>query len=483
MGVGPRSERNVGIVIVMSLFGALSSATSGLRVIQGQIQLVSDNVARSDDPNRTRHVLEQTVDKTGSVTIAQYSRQIDRALRAQYESTIAEEAGAQTTATFMRRIMDMMGASANGKPPLIAAVEGFQKAWTDLDATPESTVAQGQVVQFGEAMAREIRRISQGVEDMDARLRIEIQENVTRLNDALAEIDRLNVDVIRLRSVGEPSMNQEDQRDKLVREVAELTSVRVVERSDGRLSLFTPTGLALIDAGPARLSYQNGRLVSASSNTPIDSHMQEGRLGALLEMVSDGSLTDPPTPASRTPSAEIIRKLRSQLDALAGAFTAPTRPGEPTSFADAYDAGEPEAGELRSQFFTGTTRFSITINENLLTGEVAIKQDAIARTTAAMTDVGRSLTADGVTITNTTYVGMTTTIVANWGNGTKSAEDHAKLAADFKAQLQSRYQSSTGVNLDEEIATLQILQRNYSASARVMQVINTMFDALEGIVR
>jgi flagellar hook-associated protein 1 FlgK len=47
---------------------------------------------------------------------------------------------------------------------------------------------------------------------------------------------------------------------------------------------------------------------------------------------------------------------------------------------------------------------------------------------------------------------------------------------------EQRYQQETGVNLDEELANLQLLQNAYAASARLMTVIQTLFDTLQAAV-
>jgi flagellar hook-associated protein 1 FlgK len=47
--------------------------------------------------------------------------------------------------------------------------------------------------------------------------------------------------------------------------------------------------------------------------------------------------------------------------------------------------------------------------------------------------------------------------------------------------LQSRLQSETGVNLDEELSNLTIYQNAYAASARVISIVQTMYDALMNI--
>ena len=44
--------------------------------------------------------------------------------------------------------------------------------------------------------------------------------------------------------------------------------------------------------------------------------------------------------------------------------------------------------------------------------------------------------------------------------------------------MQSQYSSETGVNLDSELSTLIVYQNAYSASARVISTIQSMYDAL-----
>lgn len=150
-----------------SLFGVLNHSSNGLRLIQGQLGLVAENVARAEDPNRTRHSLEQTVDNQGNATIAQYKRQVDVALRVQMEQTVSEEAGAATLSTYMRRATDLLG-TTGGTPPLTNALDKFQAAWKELAATPESTVAQGQIIVHGEDLAREIRRLNSDIGEIES---------------------------------------------------------------------------------------------------------------------------------------------------------------------------------------------------------------------------------------------------------------------------------------------------------------------------
>lgn len=483
MGIGPGISPVQGTRPMTSLFGVLNNSSNGLRLIQGQLGLVAENVAKADDPNRSRHSLEQTSDNQGNAGIAQYKRQVDVALRVQLEQTISEESGAATTADYMRKATDLLGTTA-GKPPVTDALDKFETAWKELAATPESTVAKGQIVVHGEDLARELRRLNDGIASIEKQLDTDINQSVDKLNAALSSIDELNTNILVTRGAGDPTMEMEDRRDALVREVAGMMSIRTVERGDGKLSIFTTSGVSLLDAAPVKFTYDNGQLRSSASDRDLTGMVRDGKLGALLELRSDGSVQDPPQPASNLPGAEILRKLRSQTQAIAEAFLGSTKPGEPTSFADAYTSANPVGdGELPNRFFIGTGAGNIEINPGLLSGDYTVKASAAEGVAASMQAAGRTMNADGLRATGLSYSSMVSTVIAQWSSNQKVASEQATIATDFKAQLEGRYKNNTGVNMDEEIAMLQVLQRNYSAAARVMQTVNNMLDAIEGIVR
>lgn len=201
-------------------------------------------------------------------------------------------------------------------------------------------------------------------------------------------------------------------------------------------------------------------------------------------MLRDGSTTTPPTPADGAPTGEIIRKLRSQLDALAKEFTGGTSPGQPQSFRDAYDNAKPaKAGEASSGFFEGNDRFTLSVNRRLLEDKEAIKQSAVAPTVRALNAAGRRLDADGLTLTDTSYGGMVNAITGTWMSAAKTVNDQHSQEKAARQLVDERYHAKTGVNLDEEIADLQRLQTAYAASARVMQVVKSMHETLEAMIK
>lgn len=467
------------------LFSTINSATAGLAVVQSNLKLVSDNVARADDPTRTRHELKVQNDPSGSVVGVAYTRRMDQALNNKLGEAISEQGSAEAVDTYMRRIGDLLGLTT-GEATLTSALQDFDEAWQALETTPESATAHQRVIDTGTNLAHQVRSIAGNLEDIDRSIRDDIGAQVDDINGKLDQISDLNKRIISINDQpvhGDASSTLRDQRDQLVRELNELIGVKTVDQANGGLAVLTPTGLSLVDVEPVKLSFDGETVTLEGRDRDLEGHLRTGSLGALVRLVKDGSQADPPKAASTDPTEEVIRKLRSQLDAIAGAFTDKTVAGEPTSFADAYANATPtEDTELTRQFFTGTDRFSFAIDERLQDGTLDIKQAAIADTAAAVKSDGRTLTADGLSSENATYEGFVADMMGLWSKAGDDAIDALETETEIRELVEERYYNKVGINLDEEIAALQSLQTSYAATARVFQVANRLFDTLEGIV-
>ena len=62
-----------------------------------------------------------------------------------------------------------------------------------------------------------------------------------------------------------------------------------------------------------------------------------------------------------------------------------------------------------------------------------------------------------------------------------AAHDNLQFQTGVQNEISTRVQSTTGVNMDQELANLTIYQTAYSASARVVQTVQNMYDALLAI--
>lgn len=568
----------------MSLTGALNAAVASLRVNQASIQVLSANIAHVNDPNYTRKSLNREAvvlgdTQIGSVAVSSYSTAVSESLRKQMEALIASNGTNATQNEYMSRIQQLLGTSSD-QAALPSLLSQFTAAWQTLQATPESDAAQTAVIRYGQQLANEISRVASGVDAIDSEAKVDIGQSVDKVNDLLEQVFELNV---RLRSASEAGAERTeliDQRDALVREIAQYMDVRTVERENGAIALFTPAGLSLVDGPPSKFFYDGTNIFRSEDPTsPVDSLLREGKIRALLDFRLDNSGKS--IPVSTDPGTEVIRKLKSQLDAVVKAMTATTG----GSFSAAYDAagqslrieasfqttveaqpaspqystvrlsGDLRAGdvfeveingrvfsytatntdatldaiasklttlinsdttlgvtaiagasslqlvgtanntpfsiktrangdlpELRSGFFTGTDRFNFQVNQALLDGTQQLKKNSAADVVTALNNTDRTFVAAGLTVSGVSYKGMMVNIVGTSIANAKSIADEAKFSSESLSQTEQRYQADVGVNLDEELANLQVLQNAYSASARLLTVVQQLFDTLQAAV-
>ena len=569
----------------MSLDAALSAAISGLRVNQAHVQLVSANVAHANDPGYTKKTLVRESaflgnDQVGGVQVAGYQATISASLRRQFESITSTNGLTGTQQQYLSRIQTLLGSSSD-TAALPQLFNQFTAAWQSYQSQPESAAAQRQIVALGDQLAAEVRRLSAGVDAIDADIRKDLDSATDDLNDKLAKVFELNLRIKAADPNGGERLDLIDQRDVLVREIATLVDVRSVDRDNGAIALFTPAGLSLLDGAPARFDFDGTNIVSVDNGQPVNGLLREGKIKALLNLRYDGTAAG--QPASADPASEVIRKLRSQLDMVVSAFTTTT--GNPATFASAYNnstgslrvsashlttvrpgPSTPQMGtvflngslvegdvfeitikgktfsytatqndtnmdqiaqklaalinadttldvsaingvgavqlvgdtnndpftvvssvngqlsELSEGFFTSTDRYTFSVNSELLAGTQQLKKNSAANVVTALNSNDRNFIAVGLSLTNVSYKGLMSGIIGVASTNAKVVSDNAKLNADTLKMTEQRYHQDTGVNLDEELANLQVLQNAYAASARLITVIQTLFDTLQAAV-
>jgi flagellar hook-associated protein 1 FlgK len=570
----------------MSLTGALNAAVSALRVNQAQVQLVSANIAHANDPAYTRKTLstESVVlgqNQVGGVTIGGFQGTVSVSLRKQVIAQTAAAGASDASNEYLTRVQDLLGTTAD-QSALTKLMNDFTSAWQTFQAQPDSSAAQAQIIGTGTQIADQIHTIADGLDQVDNDVREDISSSVDKLNDLLKQLFQVNLQLKTASNTSAAEADLVDQRDDLVRQIAQYVDVRTAEQPDGSISLFTPAGLQLMDGPPSLFTYDGTNVTRVGDTTPVNSQLSAGRIHALLNFRQDSSAAN--KPVSSDPATEVVRKLRAQLDMMVTALTSTS--GTPPSISAAYDAatssqrvsasysttvqststsqqfttvslsGTLQTGdvfsvavngktfsytatdsdktfdqiasqianqinsdttlgvtavagvaslqlvsaninqsftvttsannqlpELPGSLFTGTNRYDFQVNASLLDGSQQLKKNSASDVVNALTSSDRNFLATGVALTGVSYSGMMTGVVGNAISGAKQVSDLAKFNGDALDMSTQRYKTDTGVNLDQEIANLQVLQNAYAASARLLTVVQDMFDTLQNIGR
>jgi flagellar hook-associated protein 1 FlgK len=88
----------------------------------------------------------------------------------------------------------------------------------------------------------------------------------------------------------------------------------------------------------------------------------------------------------------------------------------------------------------------------------------------------------GIGTVTAPFVGSLTTylrqVLSQQGEATTSANNLKQGQDVVLNALKQRFNDTSGVNVDQEMANLLTLQNSYSANARVLSAVKSMFDAL-----
>lgn len=467
----------------MSLTGAITASASGLKAQQSALQLAGSNIANVNTAGYTRK--SQTVAAgalPGSgVQVLAVTRSTDQALAADLYAYQALAGRNQVQSDYLASASQLFGGN-DGSARLATAAEDLVGAWTALQAVPDQAEAQSDAIAKADSLARTVNDLAAGVDSLDRRIADDTGGTVDQINGLLARIADLNHRITAGRQASGDTVELEDQRDAGLKALAELIDVKPIPRGDGSVAVYSAGGLTLVDQTATRLSYDGTDLTRAGDPTPLQDSIRGGRLAGLLALRA-------PLPASGGAEAgrAVIAGLRGRLDAFASQFTATTGSVPPTTLADAYDDPTlPTApGELAAGLFvaTGTPSVTLSVNPALLDGTARLKSAAIAPVVGQLTAAGRSLSAGGLTLAGRDYSGLANGITAALTSDAGNLSQRADLSAATRDEADRRLTAATGVDLDQELANLQLLQNAYSASARVITIVNQMFDQLFNVVR
>ncbi|MEI8393968.1 MAG: hypothetical protein WCF85_04475 [Rhodospirillaceae bacterium] len=463
----------------MGIFGAIASTANGFRAIPpGALPPAPVDTAA---PSLRPAAVESQSPNTPAVPVAAPSprRPLTGAL-----SLEAGEIGARRTGALQRNAV-LQDVSTLFSPPendLGAAFNKFVEGWAAFSGNPDNPETGRNLIKHGEALAGAIRTLSAGTEEISTRLSASTAAGVDELNRTLVDIHLENRAIVSRVALDRDTGDLEAKRDGLVSRVVELTGANLFPRENKGASLVTPGGQVLLDEHPTRFTAPGQPPDPASPGAvPAEGAITGGRLGALLAMSTDGSRSTPPRKAAADPGSEIVRKLRSQLDAATNTLLGRSRINQPASFADAYDSVVPKSADaLGSGFFLGDNRLTVAVNPALLNGSRTLKDNAAPNVLSSLTATNRQFITDGFTISGFGYSGLLKAVTAQWTGVADNANVEAQVAVAADSLMTRRRERPGPVDLPGEVTRLQQLQTALGSTGRIGHSLGEFLGAIGG---
>jgi flagellar hook-associated protein 1 FlgK len=381
-----------------------------------------------------------------------------------------------------------------------ALIGKFNDALQQYSSGPQDPIRAKTVLDSATDLAKSLNEATETVQAVRRQADQDIQTSVATVNSALADIQALNRQIVNGTFLGDDVSDQLDARDKLVADISQEIGIRVINRSDNDIAIYTDSGVTLFDNTARQVSFDP---------TPVYDSTVAGS-----PVVVDGvSVTGPtatmPIGAGRLKGLTDVRDTlavtyQTQLDEIArglietfaeadqsggallnatGMFSYSGSPAVPTTGTlisglageisvnaaiDPSRGGELNLirdGGINGSFYlynsSGAGGFSSRIRE-LADGLTANR---------AFDPAAESGSQDSVTDFASTSVGWL-----------QEQRRTASSDLEFRQTVQERSSDSlnqlTGVNLDYEMTLLQDIERSYQATSRLISTIDSMYQSL-----
>ena len=473
----------------MSLSHAINAARTGLQVTGLRADMVATNVSNATTPGYVRRsvlVSEITTSTNpAGVQADGVGRSTNDALTAQRMASGSDLAQASVLASSWASLSARLGDSVDGSG-LFSMMSDFQSALSNAAATPESQANLNAVVDSVKALASEFRSLSQFVSSERVDADREIASGVATVNDALAQVEALNVKLAGIDRTSARAAALMDERQRYVDTISEFLPVDTVKRQGGAIDIVTKEGVFLL-AGSARQiefppasavgagdSIESGALsgmsvggVDITPGQPSYGAVSSGLFGALF------ALRDTDLPAFNEQLDTVAGDLLSRLDGAdtdgMGVNTSlliDTNPGSPTGL----------AGRLAIN----------PLIDPLQGGQLSRLRDGLDATTPGDAGNGRLFNSmlDALQANRSLSAGgfegsyNASNLIAGFATRTgqmriSSEAVEASTAAQHSIMAEAE-RRETGVDVDTQMQMLLEIEQAYAANARVIEIANQM---------
>lgn len=481
----------------MSISSALSNALTGLTATARRAEVVSSNISNAMTEGYGRRTLSQSAALYGysaGVKIEGTTRHVNPVTIAERRLADAGNALATGTNAFYNRLENLVG-TPEDPTSLSGVMATFESSLAMATGAPDSDVRLKNVSQDAERIALAFNEASDGVQKMRTEADSKIGSMIDNLNGLLKQTEEVNRKISLAINQGQETAALEDQRQVLVDQIGELVPVRLSMRDRGAIALYTTNGAVLLDGKAADIEF--------TEVGTVEPHMTEanGLLGGItingypMRIDSDkGALSGGAIGAQFAIRDEFGVQAQADLDAAA------------RNLVERYQdpAMDPTLAPGDAGLFTDAGLAFTAANEVGLAGRLELNNlvdiDGAGETWRLRDGLGAAAPGDSgdATHLNRMLDAMQVQVVPVSGGYGSKAVSMSELSGKFLSSVAgARVQSDQdmafasarlnsleemelidGVDTDQELQMLMLVEQSYAANAKLIQAVDEMMQEL-----
>lgn len=369
------------------------------------------------------------------------------------------------------------GTVTSGSGPIQDAMTSFFGALQTLAASPSDPTARQVVISDAQTLTSAITSAYSRVQSAQTQTAADATTLTTQINQLSTGIASLNQQITQAEAASGATANDlRDQRTADVEKLSGLINVTATTQANGSVTVsLTDAPSVVLVSGPNGGGTGTTQSLSATFNaasaTPLTiSASSSGALGTGVPSSGRlGSDLDVANNVIGAPAANGGSGLLAQMDSVANALRTQMNAQNAAGFDLNGNAGT-------ANFLTGTSAADLGVSTAFSNSPSLI---AAGNGTGKLD--GSNAQAMANLQSNAGIIPAFQTAVANLGQTVSTAANDQTTQDAVTKQLQTQRDSVSGVSIDEEMTNLINFQNAYSASARFISTISSMYSTLNNI--
>lgn len=299
-----------------------SIGASATQVYRQALATVSNNIANLNTEGYSRQEAvttdnsptQQGVHYIGSGSrLVAVQRNYDQFVEGNLRQSQSQLSAQTPMVDYSSRILDIMGDDSSS---LTSALDRFFESTNKLSVDPASSALRGSLLSAGDYLASRTRDIAGQLADVREDSAAALESAVSKLNTLTEQLAKINVELAKNNSLERQPPALLDQRDKLLRDMAGLAGLGVVEAANGEVEVR----LAGSSSGAWLVSRGDARLLDVAFS-PLDA----GNHAFIVDAYGSGISVAPPTGGELgglvSFRSEVLNPLVQDIDRFAETFT------------------------------------------------------------------------------------------------------------------------------------------------------------------
>lgn len=473
----------------MSISSALNAARSGLEATSLRADTVATNVANASTDGYVRRsvLLSENLlgGESSGVLSDGVSRSRNESLTAQRRNASSELAHSGVLAENRTTLSQAFGDTAEGSG-LVSQVAQFEDSLRLAALSPESETALQTVLASANSVVSEINKLQELAARLYASTDTAIERSIETVDTAIKNVETLNAKIAGIDRTTSGAAALFDERDRALDELSTYLVFETVPRDSGAIDIVTKEGVYLLHGNARQIEVSpstTGPLPKAASlsvdgieltpGAPTYSALSTGRLAALV------SFRDEELHAFSSMVTAIGDDLAQRLGAPnvdptlapgnSGLFVSTPIPGSVlgASSLSLNPQADPEQGGLLSRLRDGMGA----------TNPGPVGNGSILQAMADALGASEAVASGGLNGSFTSFE-LVSHAASVLGAARVSQTNSLNTAQAQFTALAETEQAQSGVNLDEQMQQLLLIEQAYAANARIIQAADEMLQRL-----